>query len=140
MKVGIRTPSPEKSIKARTTGRVKRKVKSSINPLYGKKGMGYVRDPERAIKNKVYHAVTIDPLESLKKGHKSEDKDEAPVKHSAPSKGLFAPMILFYVLGIIFTTSAILILLLNNRFSLFSILAAAASFVFFIIFYERRNG
>lgn len=40
MRIGVRKPSLKKSIKARTTARVKRKVKGSINPLYGKKGMG----------------------------------------------------------------------------------------------------
>ena len=138
MKVGIRKPSPERSIKARTTGRVKRKVKGSVNPFYGKKGMGYVRDPERALKNKVYHAVTIDPLEPLKKGHKSTG--EEPVAYSeSPRKHVF-PMILFYLLGILFTVSTILIKLINNSFSLLNIVAAAASFVFFIIFYERNYG
>lgn len=58
MKVGIRTPNITKSIKARTTGKVKRAVKSSINPVYGKKGMGLINDPEKAIYNKVYNKTT----------------------------------------------------------------------------------
>lgn len=66
MKVGIRKPNIEKSIKARTTGRVKRTAKRTFIPFYGKKGMGYLKDPERAIKNKVYHKVTVDPLDPLK--------------------------------------------------------------------------
>lgn len=37
MKSGIRTPSIKKSISVRTTGKSNRAVKSSINPLYGKK-------------------------------------------------------------------------------------------------------
>ena len=40
MKFGMRTPSIKRLIKARTTGRVKRAIKSSINPLYGKKVWG----------------------------------------------------------------------------------------------------
>lgn len=40
MKFGMRTPSLKKSFKARTTGNLKRQVKSTINPLYGKRGMG----------------------------------------------------------------------------------------------------
>lgn len=58
MKVGVRTPSISKSIKARTTGKVKRAVKSSTNPVYGKKGMGLINDPEKAIYNKVYNKTT----------------------------------------------------------------------------------
>ena len=39
MKFGFRTPSLKKTLKARTTGAIKRKAKSAVNPLYGKKGM-----------------------------------------------------------------------------------------------------
>ena len=65
MKIGFRTPSLKKSLKARTTGALKRKVKSTVNPLYGKKGMGILH-PERAIKNKIYKKTTIDPLKKLR--------------------------------------------------------------------------
>ena len=58
MKVGVRKPSLKKSISARTTGRAKRAVKSSINPLYSKKGMGWVNDPKKAAYNKVYNKTT----------------------------------------------------------------------------------
>ena len=37
MKYGVRKPNVKKSIKARTTGKVKRQVKKAVNPLYGKK-------------------------------------------------------------------------------------------------------
>lgn len=66
MKIGIRTPSLKKSLKARTTGRLKRAVKKTYNPLYGKKGMGLATDPKKAIYNKVYEKVTVDSLENLK--------------------------------------------------------------------------
>ena len=59
MKVGIRKPSIKRSIKARTTGKLKRKVKSSINPLYGKKGTGLINNPKKAVYNKVYNKTTI---------------------------------------------------------------------------------
>lgn len=59
MKIGVRTPSIKKSVKARTTGRVKRAVKSSIDPTYGKKGMGWVKDPKKAAYNKVYNKTTV---------------------------------------------------------------------------------
>lgn len=59
MKLGIRTPSPKKSLKASTTGKAKRKVKSSVNPLYGEKGMGYAKNPSRAVKNKIYKKTTF---------------------------------------------------------------------------------
>ena len=66
MKIGVRTPSLSKSLKARTTGRIKRQMKRAVNPLYGKKGMGFITNPEKAIYNKVYHKVTVDPLKSVK--------------------------------------------------------------------------
>ena len=59
MKIGFRTPSIKKSLRARTTGKLKRKIKKTINPFYGKKGMGYVKSPKKAIKNKVYHKITF---------------------------------------------------------------------------------
>ena len=59
MKIGLRTPSFKKSFRARTTGKLKRKIKKTINPFYSKKGMGYVKSPVRAIKNKVYHKTSF---------------------------------------------------------------------------------
>lgn len=66
MKFGFRKPSLKKTIKARTTGAIKRKAKGAINPLYGKKGMGFIKDPERSVKNKIYKKTTIDPLKKLR--------------------------------------------------------------------------
>lgn len=59
MKFGFRKPSPMRSLRARTTGRLKRSVKSSINPFYGKKGTGWVRNPRRAAYNKVYNKTSF---------------------------------------------------------------------------------
>ena len=59
MKVGMRKPSLKKSLKARTTGRVKRAVKSTVNPFYGKEGMGFIKNPERSIKNSIYKKTTF---------------------------------------------------------------------------------
>ena len=66
MKIGLRAPSLKKSLKARTTGRAKRAVKSSVNPLYGKKGVGLVLHPERSVKNRLYKRTTVDPLNKLR--------------------------------------------------------------------------
>lgn len=59
MKYGVRKPSVKKSISTRTTGKIKRQVKSSVNPLYGKKGMGVVNDPKKAAYNAVYDRTTV---------------------------------------------------------------------------------
>ncbi len=81
MKVGLRKPSIKKSIKARTTGKLKREIKRSINPLYGKKGMGYINDPKKAIYNKVYNKTTfgvkdIIDISSVKKENLDSDNKE----------------------------------------------------------------
>ena len=67
MKIGIRKPSLKRSISARTTGKLKRTVKKSINPLYGKKGMGYINNPKKAVYNKIYNKTTvgINPLSDI---------------------------------------------------------------------------
>lgn len=78
MKIGVRTPSLKKSLKARTTGRLNRTLKKSVNPLYGKKGMGYIKNPEKAIYNKIYHKVTVDPLKPLKNEHNNKTKRALP--------------------------------------------------------------
>jgi len=78
MKIGVRTPSLKKSFKARTTGRLNRTLKKSANPLYGKKGMEYIKNPEKSIYNKVYHKVTVDPLKPLKNGSRNNTKRTAP--------------------------------------------------------------
>lgn len=59
MKIGIRKPSLKKAIKASTTGKAKRAIKKAVNPLYGKKGVGFVKDPAKAVKAKVYKKTTI---------------------------------------------------------------------------------
>lgn len=59
MKFGMRKPSIKKSVKARTTGKAKRKVKKALIPGYGKKGMGYIKNPKKAVYNKVYKKTTF---------------------------------------------------------------------------------
>lgn len=69
MKVGFRKPSVKRMVKARTTGRAKRTVKRSLNPLYGKKGMGLAH-PKKAARGYVYRRTTFglrDVLRWIKK-------------------------------------------------------------------------
>jgi len=53
-------------IKARTTGKIVRMVKS-VNPLYGKKNMGYINNPRKAIYNTVYSKTTFSIFDIIKK-------------------------------------------------------------------------
>ncbi|KKG10307.1 hypothetical protein [Methanosarcina sp. 2.H.A.1B.4] len=67
MKFGFRKPSLKKSIKARTTGKLKRKVKKAVIPFYGKKGTGIVKNPKKAVYNKVYHRTSFSIFGIFKK-------------------------------------------------------------------------
>lgn len=58
MKVGVRKPSLNKSISARTKGRVTREIKKALIPGYGQKGRG-ILDPKKAVYNKVYNKTTV---------------------------------------------------------------------------------
>lgn len=58
MKIGFRTPNFKKSFKARTTSKYKRQLKSAIDPTYGKKGVGWFKNPKKALYNKIYNKTT----------------------------------------------------------------------------------
>lgn len=59
MKFGVRKPSLKRSIKARTTGKLKRRVKSAVIPWYGKRGVGFITHPFKAMYGWIYRRVTI---------------------------------------------------------------------------------
>ena len=66
MKIGIRTPSLKKSLRARTTGKAKTKLKKAVNPFYGKKGMGVIKSPKKALYNKVYKKTSFSLFDLFK--------------------------------------------------------------------------
>ncbi len=66
MKIGLRTPSLKKMVKSRTTGRVKRAMKKSINPIYSKKGIGFVTQPKKAVYNKIYKKTSFSIFDFFK--------------------------------------------------------------------------
>lgn len=59
MRIGMRKPSVKRMIKARTTGQAKRAVKRAVIPGYGKRGMGFVKNPKRAAKGAIYRRTTF---------------------------------------------------------------------------------
>ncbi len=59
MKFGMRKPSLKKMLKSKTTGKAKRKAKKTLNPLYGKKGIGFAKNPKKSIDNKIYKKTTF---------------------------------------------------------------------------------
>ena len=78
MKIGLRTPSLKKSISARTSGRLTRSVKKLFIPFYGKKGTGLIKNPKKALYNKVYHKTTFGVSDTL--------RVKSPAKKKAASK------------------------------------------------------
>lgn len=66
LKFGFRTPSLKKSLKARTTGKVKRQVKKALIPGYGKKGMGWIKNPKKAAYSKIYNKTSFSLFDLFK--------------------------------------------------------------------------
>ena len=66
MKFGMRTPSLKKSVKARTTGKIKRSIKKALILGYGKRGMGWIKNPKKAAYNKVYHKTSFSLFDLFK--------------------------------------------------------------------------
>lgn len=75
MKYGYRKPNVKARVKARTTGKVNRSIKRAVNPTYGKKGMGMIKDPKKAMYNRVYSRTTTDLLSSGSSNHSGSSGD-----------------------------------------------------------------
>lgn len=84
MKIGVRTPNVKKSLKARTTGKIKRSVKKSVNPTYGQKGIGYANNPKKAVYNKIYNKTTIKAVDT--KNIKRQEKIDKLMKKAEKIK------------------------------------------------------
>ena len=67
MKFGMRRPSLRGSLSARTKGAFTRAIRRAIIPDYGRKGMGLLRDPDRSVRNRIYHRVTFSFWDLLKR-------------------------------------------------------------------------
>lgn len=83
MKIGMRTPNLKKSLKARTTSKWKRQAKKALIPGYGQKGVGWVKNPKKALYNKIYHKTTFglsDLLKPSKKRKKKTTKSQTSIK------------------------------------------------------------
>lgn len=65
MKTGLRKPSLNKSIAARTKGKWTRQLKRSVNPYYGKKGTGWLH-PKRKAYNWAYKKTTFSIWDLIK--------------------------------------------------------------------------
>ena len=85
MKFGIRKPNYKARLTARTTGNLKRKVKKTVNPLYGKKGMGFIKNPKKSIESAVYHRTTVSAPSLLPKSNPKRKSDEPPKAAQQPA-------------------------------------------------------
>lgn len=89
MKVGLRTPSIKKSIKARTTSKAKRAIKKAVIPGYGKKGMGWIKNPKKAAYNKVYNKTTVGVGDILSNSSRTKSA------HNSTNEPVYAPPIYY---------------------------------------------
>ena len=117
MKYGVRKPNVKKSIKARTTGKVKRQVKKAVNPLYGKKGMGIVNDPKKAAYNAVYSRTTVGVSDVMKSASSGNGHTSASYDAPAPVKKEYSDRT-YNVCGIILMVLAVVLVLLGLLFLL----------------------
>lgn len=120
MKFGMRKPSLKRSISARTTGKIKRSINRTVNPLYGKKGMGYVNDPKKAVYNKVYNKTTFSVKDALGSSG-SKRSANTPTNNQPGCFRVPFPIILIIVgvftipVGLIFISIGLFLLAVKNK-------------------------
>jgi hypothetical protein len=85
MKFGIRKPNYKARFKARTTGKLKREMKRAVNPFYGKKGVGFIKDPSKSVKSAIYHKTTVGVPSLLPKSNPKRKSDESPKAAQQPA-------------------------------------------------------
>ena len=121
MKIGMRKPSLTRSLKARTTSKWKRQAKKAIIPGYGKKGMGWVKNPKKAMYNKVYHKTTFGLSDLFKPSKKRAKNNKQPLQYDSSrqhtsnknKRGSFIFLIVTLILLFIVPPLGVLLLLVN---------------------------
>lgn len=153
MKTGFRTPNINKSFKARTTGKLTRAAKRAVNPTYGKKGMGYIKNPKRAIYNSVYKKTTVGVSDIVKTSTSTKSpKKQSETAHSKVSLPaetsrkscenypLPTWMVVFFTLGsIALIIMGALLLLVSPIFGALAILFAIVLLKQFVIKNKREG-
>ena len=79
MKVGLRKPSLNKSISARTKGNLTRKIKKKFPTYYGTKDTGWLY-PEKKAYNAIYKRTTFSVMDIVKWILKKIDSEKAKEK------------------------------------------------------------
>ena len=142
MKIGMRTPSLKKSLKARTTSKWKRQAKKAIIPGYGKKGVGWIKNPKKAMYNMVYHKTTFGlsdlfkPSKNRRKKKMANNKQQSILasnskKKHTPKEHKEAGLV-FMVLGAIF-------LFLFPPLGLFLLVTGFISYIIGYLTLKREN-
>lgn len=91
MKFGVRTPNLKRSFKARTTGRMKRRLKSAI-PGYGRRGMGWIKDPNRAAYNYIYNRTTVSAFGSSSSEGRQGEQAYSQMEYLSECASIFRHM------------------------------------------------
>lgn len=120
MKIGVRKPSPKRAIRARTTGAVKRQVKASIDPTYGKNGSGVVKDPKKSAYNKIYKQATVSAFDFNERQKEIEQEEELERLYLIKQAKRQKIEILVGILMIFFSFALIAIFTFNSLFSVFT--------------------
>ncbi|MBW8140208.1 HIRAN domain-containing protein [Streptococcus pneumoniae] len=121
MKIGMRTPSLKKSLKAKTTSKWKRQAKKAIIPGYGKKGVGWIKNPKKAMYNKVYHKTTFGFSDLFKSSKKRAKNNKQPLQYDSSrqhtsnknNRGSLIFLIVSLILLFIVPPLGVLLLLVN---------------------------
>ena len=117
----MRTPSLKKSLKAKTTSKWKRQAKKAIIPGYGKKGMGWVKNPKKTMYNKVYHKTTFGLSDLFKPSKKRAKNNKQPLQYDSSrqhtsnknNRGSLIFLIVSLILLFIVPPLGVLLLLVN---------------------------
>ena len=117
----MRKPNLTRSLKARTTSKWKRQAKKAIVPGYGNKGMGWVKNPKKAMYNKVYHKTTFGLSDLFKSSKERAKNNKKPLQYDSSrqhtsnknKRGSFIFLIVSLILLFIVPPLGVLLLLVN---------------------------
>ena len=117
----MRKPSLTRSLKARTTSKWKRQAKKAIIPGYGKKGVGWIKNPKKTMYNKVYHKTTFGLSDLFKSSKKRAKNNKQPLQYDSSrqhtsnknKRGSFIFLIVSLILLFIVPPLGVLLLLVN---------------------------
>lgn len=136
MKIGIRKPSLKRSLKARSTSKWKRQMKKVVIPGYGQKGIGWIKNPKKALYNKVYHKTTFGLSDIVKS---SKKKGSAKVKKKAVRQAKGYTVKDYKQAGIVMIILGLLLMFLIPFLGTFLLLFGIISFFVATLFSKKYS-